>query len=145
MVPFVCDNSPGNNATAEFTINNLALSGGFANTLNITGNAWANGLSENAEVNVLLLNAQSALATSAGTVTQVLFVKNNGSNLTIPSGDDAVSIGFGLSDAFQLFYMCDSQISTAATTFGLSGSPECVVLAPMLGEAAFTPTITTSN
>lgn len=140
LIPFVCDSTAAD-ATAEFTINNLALTGGFANTLNIDGNQWSNGLSEDAEVNVLLLNAQDALATSAATVTQVLFIKDNGSDLNIPSGHDNVAVLFNVTNALQIFYICGTEITTVTEDPNIN----CALLAPMLGEAAFTPTITTSN
>lgn len=149
LIPFACSTSSvgaGNEGEASFTINNVNMTGqpGFSARMNIEGFDWDNGTVEGNEVNVILLNAQNGVATSAATVDKVLFIKNRtgeGSDpapLTIDGTHTDMDVTFTMQDGMQIFYLCDSNLNT------IQSGVDCAILAPILGEAALTPIIATN-
>lgn len=151
LIPFACSTASlgsGNEGEASFTINNVNMTGapGFSARMNIEGFAWTNGTNADHEVNVILLNAQNGVASSAGDVAKVLFIKNRtgeGSDpapIDIAADDTDMDVTFTMTDGMQIFYICDSLLNN------LPGiSPDCAIIAPILGEAALTPVIQTSS
>lgn len=145
LVPFTCSNTDqtGNEGEATFVIDNVGLAE-FSARLNIEGYVWEPGSTDpDSDVNVILLNAGRSVAANANDVSSVLFVKNRTTDEVVV-GDDIteMDIEFSTENAFQIYYYCDpALLNTALSVVNPSLAADCAILAPSLGEGAFTPVI----
>ena len=164
-LPVVCDGTATTDGTLTFEMDNVGL-GSQSSYLSIDGYEWTNGsaIDEDADVNVVLLDANAAVAANADAVDSVLFVKE------IPSGDDAreitdgenqFDVTFSKTNAMNIYYICKGDDTTllgntytglaalvnAGITLGQIDASntmtnDCAIVGATLGEGAFTPDVT---
>ena len=169
-LPVVCDGTSGTDGTLTFEMDNVGL-GSQSSYLSIDGYTWTNGsaIDTDADVNVVLLDANAGVAANADAVDSVLFVKEiplGDDAREITAGEDEFAVTFSKTDALNIYYLCKGDTTAVpllGSPAGLSGlvnaaaaanlisasndlDDDCLIVGATLGEGAFTPdvTITTS-
>lgn len=168
-LPVVCDGTSGTDGTLTFEMDNVGL-GSQSSYLSIDGYVWTNGsaIDADADVNVVLLDANAGVAANADAVDSALFIKEipvGDDAREITAGEDEFAVTFSKTDAMNIYYLCKGDTTSLLGTdyTGLAAlvnagislgqieasntlADDCLIVGATLGEGAFTPdvTITTS-